>query len=140
MLDEKVYDLYTEKFKNQKRILINTGSDQNIIQIARKDPKVYEIYKSLLKKDYIHYYHDNHISKLYKREFVEELFKRKDLIKENGVFYTLDKPAGRKVNEEVPKRLLVLFTCMPNMKYFDSCLMPHRMFPVFFEGIEGTVK
>ncbi|WP_026908961.1 XcbB/CpsF family capsular polysaccharide biosynthesis protein [Paucisalibacillus globulus] len=141
MEDTKIYNLFSEniKFNNQKRILFDTGSGLNIIQMARKDEKVYKVYKSLLENDYIHYFHEKHISKLYKREYVHELFQRKDLIKENGVFYTLDKPVGRKVNQSAPKRLLVLFTCMPDNKKFDSYLMPNRMFPKFFDGIEKNL-
>lgn len=141
MTENKIYDLHSEiEFNGDKRILINTGDNRNIIQHARKDPKVHEMYKKLLENDYIHYFHDNnHISKLYKREHVEELFKRKDLIKENGVFFTLDKPIGRKVNESTPKRLLVLFPCMPSDDKYDSYLMPDRMFPKFFDGIEKSL-
>lgn len=136
MSEDTIYDLYSEIiFDNSKRILINTGRDKNIIQLARRDEKIYETYKSLLEHDYILYFHDKQISKLYKREFVEELFQREDLIKEKGVFYTLDKPIGRKVNEAIPKRLLVLFTCMPPSSVYDSPLIPDRMFPKFFDGI-----
>lgn len=140
-MEEKIYDLHSNiEFNNNKRILINTGSNLNIIQVARKDPKVHAMYKKLLENDYIHYFHDkNHISKLYKREYVQELFKRKDLIKENGVFYTLDKPFGRKVNESAPKRLLILLTSMPPKDKYDSYLMPDRMFTKFFDGIERSL-
>lgn len=140
MRNGKIYDLFDViNDYSSKRILINTGSAQNIIQIARKDRKVYETYKLLLENDYILYFHEQHISKLYKREYVHELFKRKDLIKERNVFYTLDKPIGRKVNNLVPKRLLVIFTCMPSKDKYDSCLMPDRMFPKFFDGIEKSL-
>ncbi|PNZ39170.1 hypothetical protein CD150_13025, partial [Staphylococcus ureilyticus] len=71
--------------------------------------------------------------------YVEELFQRKDLIKSNDIFYTLDKPIDRKVNNEVPKKLLVIFTCMPNSSDYDSSLMPKRMFPKFFNGIERSL-
>ncbi|RIN20623.1 hypothetical protein BU067_14015, partial [Staphylococcus succinus] len=73
------------------------------------------------------------------REYVGELFQRKDLIKFNHLFYTLDAPEGRKVNEEVPRKLLVIFTCMPNAKEYDSSLIPKRMFPKFFDGIEKSL-
>lgn len=140
-MEGKIYGLHSDiEFNGDKRILINTGNDQNLIQHARRDPKVHAMYKRLLENDYILYYHDkNHISKFYKRKYVQELFKRKDLIRVNDVFYTLDKPIGRKVNELVPRRLLVLLTCMPPKEKYDSHLMPDRMFLKFFDGIEKNL-
>lgn len=126
-------------FENQKRILIDTGSDKNIIELTKKSENAYNKYKSLLKEDYIHYFHDKGISKFYKREFVVELFKRKDLIKNKGIFYTLDAPIGRKVNENIPRKLLVIFSCMPPTEHYYSSLCPHRMFPKFFNGIERSL-
>ncbi len=67
------------------------------------------------------------------------MFQRKDLIRHKDIFYTLDEPAGRKVNDEVPKKLLVIFTCMPDAKRYDSSLIPNRMFPKFFDGIERSL-
>lgn len=127
------------KFQNQKRILIDTGSKENLIQIARKNKDVYKTYKELLENDYILYFHQKTISKFYKRSSVSELFQRKDLLQHKGVFYTLDKPNGRKLNNKVNKKLIVIFSCMPNKQTYDSSLMPNRMFPKFFEGIERSL-
>ena len=88
---------------NQKRIQIDTGSDSNFIQLARQDRKLHEKYKEILANDYILYFHQNTLSKFYKRSYVQELFHRKDLIRLKETFYTLDEPAGRKLNDEVPK-------------------------------------
>lgn len=126
-------------FNDEKRILIDTESNLNYIEMARKRTEIHEKYKDLLKNDYILYFHQGTISKFYKRPYVEELFQRKDLIKSNDIFYTLDKPIDRKVNNEVPKKLLVIFTCMPNSSDYDSSLMPKRMFPKFFNGIERSL-
>lgn len=126
-------------FNDEKRILIDTESKLNYIEMARKSTEIHEKYKDLLKNDYILYFHQGTISKFYKRAYVEELFQRKDLIKSNDIFYTLDKPIDRKVNNEVPKKLLVIFTCMPNSSDYDSSLMPKRMFPKFFNGIERSL-
>ncbi|MGU3342036.1 hypothetical protein ACLBV9_00095 [Staphylococcus succinus] len=101
MESNKVYKLNEQiNFEDQKRILIDTGDQENYIQKARKSAAIHQQYKDLLKQDYILYFHQKTISKFYKREYVEELFQRKDLIKFNHLFYTLDAPEGRKVNEE----------------------------------------
>ncbi|WP_239372217.1 XcbB/CpsF family capsular polysaccharide biosynthesis protein [Mammaliicoccus sciuri] len=89
--------------------------------------------------DYILYFHQNTLPKFYKRSYVQELFHRKDLIRLKETFYTLDEPAGRKLNDEVPKKLLVIFICIPDAKRYDSSLIPNRMFPKFFDGIERSL-
>ncbi|MBO1209489.1 XcbB/CpsF family capsular polysaccharide biosynthesis protein [Mammaliicoccus sciuri] len=122
-----------------KLVEVITDSDLNLIRIARKDKQAYHLYKELLKNDYVLYKHENGISKLYKRKYVNELFKRKDLIRFKDVYYTLDYPKDRKVNEYIPKKLLVIFTCMPPQKDYDSYLMPKRMFTKFFDGIERNL-
>ncbi|AID00578.1 hypothetical protein BE24_00205 [Staphylococcus xylosus] len=126
-------------FNNDKRILIDTESNLNYLEMVRKNPELHEQYKTLLKNDYILYFHQGTISKFYKRKHVKELFQRKDLKQFRDLFYTLDEPEGRKVNENVPKKLLVIFTCMPNLQEYDSALMPKRMFPKFFDGIERSL-
>ncbi len=137
---KEIYALHEPiDFMNQKRIQIDTGSSSNFIQLARQDSKLHEMYKEILANDYILYFHQKTISKFYKRTHVHELFKRKDLIRHKDIFYTLDEPAGRKVNDEVPKKLLVIFTCMPDAKRYDSSLIPNRMFPKFFDVIERSL-
>lgn len=135
-----VYNLHDEiVFDGRKRILIDTGSNKNFLQVARKDRDIYDTYKELLANDYILYFHQKTISKFYKREYAAELFQRKDLKQHKGVFYTLDKPEGRKLNEATDKKLIVIFSCMPPADVYDSSLMPNRMFPMFFKGIERNL-
>lgn len=135
-----VYSLYDELvFDGRKRILIDTGSKKNLLQLARIDSSVKKTYKNLLMNDYILYFHEGNISKFYKREHVAELFQRKDLNQHKGVFYTLDKPVGRKLNEQSEKKLIVIFSCMPPANVYDSSLMPNRMFPIFFKDIERNL-
>lgn len=135
-----VYSLYDELvFDGRKRILIDTGSKKNLLQLARIDSSVKKTYKNLLMNDYILYFHEDNISKFYKREHVAELFQRRDLNQHKGVFYTLDKPVGRKLNEHTEKKLIVIFSCMPPANVYDSSLMPNRMFPIFFKGIERNL-
>ncbi|WP_436867810.1 accessory Sec system protein Asp2 [Mammaliicoccus sciuri] len=148
------YSLFIENNKTIQRIyidevyeLLNTRvvevvlkTDKNIIQVSRDNKKVYDLYKNLLQNDYVLYYHANGISRLYKREFIHELWKRKDLYKQGDLFYTLDSPQDKKVNssEKNPK-LLVIFTCMPAIEKYDSYLMTDRMFPRFFNNIERNL-
>ncbi|MEB6215592.1 hypothetical protein BUZ94_08420 [Mammaliicoccus sciuri] len=135
-----VYDLKDKiVFDGRKRILINTESNKNLLQLARKDKELHEKYKELLANDYVLYFHQKGISKFYKREHVGELFQRKDLKQHKGVFYTLDNPVGRKLNTQTEKKLIVIFSCMPDAKRYDSALMPNRMFPMFFKGIERNL-
>lgn len=122
-----------------KLVEVITDSDLNIIRMARKDKQAYHLYKELLKNDYVLYKHVDGVSKLYKRKYINELFVRKDLIKFKDVYYTLDFPKDRKVNEDIPKKLLVIFTCMPSQKDYDSYLIPKRMFTKFFDGIERNL-
>ncbi|PTJ79180.1 hypothetical protein BUZ84_11320 [Mammaliicoccus sciuri] len=136
---KEIYSLHEPiDFMNQKRIQIDTGSSSNFIQLARQDHKLHEMFKEILANDYILYFHQNTLSKFYKRSYVQELFQRKDLIRHKDTFYTLDEPANKKLNDEVPKKLLVIFTCMPDAKRYDSSLIPNRMFPKFFDGNEYT--
>ncbi|PTI41616.1 accessory Sec system protein Asp2 [Staphylococcus casei] len=137
MVPNKIYQLDENiDFENQKRILIDTGDNENYIQKARTSSVIYEKYLELLKQDYILFFHQKTISKFYKRTHVSDLFERKDLIESEGVFYTIDNPEGRKINQLDTPKLLVLFTCMPNANDYDSALIPKRMFPKFFDGIE----
>ncbi|RIP34124.1 hypothetical protein BUZ14_08730 [Staphylococcus gallinarum] len=140
MIENKILKLNDNiPFKNQTRIMIDTGDKENYIQKARKSPEIYTKYIELLKQDYILYFHEQTVSKFYKRSQVEVLFQRKDLIRHNDIFYTLNEPQGRKSNDLESEKLLVLFTCMPNAQDYDSSLIPKRMFPKFFDGIERNL-
>lgn len=113
------YSLFIENNKTIQRIyidevyeLLNTRvvevvlkTDKNIIQVSRDNKKVYDLYKNLLQNDYVLYYHANGISRLYKREFIHELWKRKDLYKQGDLFYTLDSPQDKKVNSSEKSKI-----------------------------------
>lgn len=123
-----------------KRIIVNTASDANIIQLARNDKKMYAIYKALLEADYVFYLHENEKSKFYKREQIEELWQRKDLHKTKSVYYTLSSPESEKKNDLLDeKRLLVIFSCMPDEKKYYSSLITDRVFPTFFPKISRSL-
>lgn len=133
-LDDELELLHT------KTVEVMLNSEKNIIELARKNEEVYKLYKDLLKNDYILYFHKNGISKLYKRKYINELWKRDDLYQEGDVFYTLDKPIERKENKSISdKKLIVIFPCMPNLDVYDNYLMANRMFPKFFDGIERNL-
>ncbi|WP_180810177.1 accessory Sec system protein Asp2 [Staphylococcus sp. 17KM0847] len=123
-----------------KTVEVILNSEKNIIQMSRRNEKIYSLYKELLKNDYILYFHKDGVSKLYKRKYIKELWKRNDLYQEGDVFYTLDKPVERKENKSsIDKKLIVIFPCMPNVEVYDSYLMTNRMFTKFFNGIERSL-
>lgn len=137
---QRIYLNEPYELLDTKVVEVVLQSDKNLIQLARSDKEVYKLYKELLSNDYILYYHANGISRLYKREFINELWKRQDLYKQGDVFYTLDAPKDKKKNNSQQKaRLLVIFTCMPSAEKYDSYLMTDRMFPTFFNTIERNL-
>ena len=60
------------------------NSEKNIIELARKNEDAYHLYKDLLANDYILYFHTEGISKLYKRSYVKELWRRNDLMQQGS--------------------------------------------------------
>ncbi|MCD8769769.1 accessory Sec system protein Asp2 [Mammaliicoccus sciuri] len=126
-------------FKDQEKIWVNTNSEKNILQLARKNTNVMEIYKELIKNDYILYLHKDKISRFCKREHVQHLFKGLDLKKYNNIYYRLHKPQGRKVNDKTPKKLIVIFARMPGADMYDNAKIPERMFPPSFTNIERSL-
>ncbi|WP_239734512.1 accessory Sec system protein Asp2 [Mammaliicoccus sp. G-M28] len=137
---QRIYLNESYELLNTKVVEVVLQSDKNLIQRARRDKDIYNLYKELLKNDYILYYHSNGISRLYKREFINELWKRQDLYKQGDVFYTLDEPKEKKKNNSQNKnKLLVIFTCMPSAEKYDHYLMTDRMFPTFFNTIERSL-
>ncbi|MGV3042608.1 accessory Sec system protein Asp2 [Staphylococcus rostri] len=123
-----------------KQIEVVTGSETNLIKLARKGGYAYRLYKMLLKNDYILYFHTNGYSKLHKRKYVNELWQRKDLNRVGDTFYTLDAPKDRKDNpSNDDKKLIVIFSCMPGADTYDSHLIGDRMFKKLFDGIERSL-
>lgn len=123
-----------------KAVEVVLNSDKNIIKLARKNKEIYNLYKDLLRNDYILYYHNNGISKFYKRKFIKELWKRKDLHQQGELFYTLDYPKEDKINRiDSNKKLLVVFNCMPGEKYYDHYAISNRMFSKFFSEVDKNL-
>lgn len=137
---QRIYLDYDFEIIGAKAIEVVLNSESNIIELSRSDKAIYKMYKKLLEHDYILYFHKDGISKLYKREYISELWQRKDLYQQDSVFYTLDEPKESKFNKELKyKTLLVIFTCMPPGEVYDSYLMTDRMFPKFFNNIERSL-
>lgn len=130
------YQLHHDITKfHQKKLLIFTNSSKNLLELSREDSDAYKCYKKLLKNDYILYFHENGISKFYKRQLVSELWKRKDLHQYKDLFYTITPPPEDKINHAQPSKLLILFPCMPPIEDLNSALIPKRMFTEFFKTI-----
>lgn len=132
-LIQRIYPDDTLKLLNTKTVEVVLNSDKNIIKLARENKVIYNLYKNLLKNDYILYYHNNGISKLYKRKYIKELWKRKDLKQVGDIFYTLDVPKVRNVNTN--NKLAVIFPPMGNQNICDNFLLTDRVFPKFFDDI-----
>src|SRR5699024_11328510 len=51
------YEDTEQKLIDAKRVEVVTGSEYNLINLARKNKSAYKLYKKLLEKDYILYFH-----------------------------------------------------------------------------------
>lgn len=85
------------------RIFIKTGEENNLLELARKNPILKEKYKQLLLNDYVLYFHKDGISRFIKRILSYEVLDENKYISDNEIFYTLQEPFGRKINEKVEK-------------------------------------
>ncbi|MGW8028567.1 accessory Sec system protein Asp2 [Staphylococcus xylosus] len=137
----KIYNSYKDiEFLNQEKILVNTGSEKNLLELSRKDSDIKSVYKDLLANDYILYLHKNSVSRFCKREFTYKLFTEEHkLNKYKNIMYKLETPDGRKINHKTPSKLIVIFAKMPAAKPYDSAKIPHRMLPPFFGDLERSL-
>ncbi|MBU7218822.1 accessory Sec system protein Asp2 [Staphylococcus gallinarum] len=137
----KVYNSYNEiEFLEQEKIFVNTNSTKNLLELARKNDDIKKVYKKLLANDYILYLHKDLTSRFCKREYAYKLFTEEHkLNKFKNILYKLAQPTGRKINQKVPKKLIVVFAKMPGAKLYDSAKIPHRMLPSFFEDLERSL-
>ncbi|MDK9866990.1 MULTISPECIES: accessory Sec system protein Asp2 [Staphylococcus] len=136
-----VFNLYEDiNFLGQEKIFVNTSSDKNVLEISRKDSDVKQMYKELLKNDYLLYLHKDSISRFCKREYAYKLFtKEHNFNKYKSVLYKINEPSGRKINPKTVKKLIVIFAKMPGAKLYDSAKLPHRMLPSFFEDLDRSL-
>ncbi|MGW7903974.1 accessory Sec system protein Asp2 [Staphylococcus sp. mip270_02] len=137
----KIYNSYKDiEFLDQEKILVNTGSEKNLLELSRKDSDIKSVYKDLLANDYILYLHKNSVSRFCKREFTYKLFTEEHkLNRYKNILYKLNPPSGRKINNKVSKKLLVIFARMPSNKMYDNAKIPVRMFPPTFDNIERSL-
>jgi len=136
----KIYRLEEEiNSFDDERIFIKTDEEKNLLELSRKNPKIKKIYKQLLANDYILYFHKDEISRFVKRTSLKYILDENKYENYDEIFYTLQEPYGRKVNNKSEKKLLVIFSKMPGSKLYDSSKVPHRMLPAFFEDIERSL-
>lgn len=136
----KVYHLEDEITSfHSDRILIKTNSQNNLLELSRKNKNIKIKYKELMANDFVLYFHKDGISRFIKRTSANNVLDKNKYVNDNGIFYSLQKPLGRKINEKTEKKLLVIFSKMPGSKLYDSSKLPHRMLPTFFEGIERNL-
>lgn len=137
----KYFNLNDEiNFEGQERIYINTNSENNMLELARRNEEVKTKYKDLLRRDYVLYLHTETTSRFCKREGINKLFTKEHKFYQWGnIFYRITPPQGRKKNEKTPKKLVVIFAKMPGAEQYDSAKIPHRMLPPFFEDIERSL-
>ncbi|WP_239257303.1 XcbB/CpsF family capsular polysaccharide biosynthesis protein [Listeria ilorinensis] len=101
---KKIEDLTFEK------IIIELKDERNIIELARSEGRAYDLYKMLLRHDYMFYMHANRKSYFIKRKKLHTIWERNDLQHYKGVFYSQESIYE---NHLEPKRLLVIFSSMP---------------------------
>ena len=127
-----------------KQVEVVLNSNENIIKLAREGQKekndVYRLYKALLKNDYMLYAHENGVSKLYQRRYVDELWDRNDLNRVGDIYYSLDEPINANDGKTIKnKKLIVIFPCMPKWENFFNPSITERMFNKFYNGIESKL-
>ncbi|WP_056975901.1 XcbB/CpsF family capsular polysaccharide biosynthesis protein [Lacticaseibacillus sharpeae] len=113
---------------SSEKIVINTGTSDNILKLSRTDASANKAYREMLAHDYVLYMHSNEKSFFIKRTLVSTLWERKDLIQFGDTFYTLMDVPENKVNRLAPKRLVVIFSSMPSAKDYLSDKIAPRMF------------
>ncbi|MCT1915612.1 MULTISPECIES: accessory Sec system protein Asp2 [Staphylococcus] len=132
-LEDEITSFYSD------RILVKTNSKSNLLELSRKNQSIKMKYKKLLANDFVLYFHKDGISRFIKRTLVNNVLDKNKYINDDGIFYSLHEPFGRKINEKTEKKLLVIFSKMPGSNLYDSPKLPHRMLPAFFEGIERNL-
>lgn len=108
------------------KIVVQTGTDENLLKLSRKDKEAYRIYVSLLDHDFILYMHKRKQSFFIKRTKVATIWQRKDLLQRGDTFYAVSDPV--KVNKSAQNRLVVIFSSMPPAEDYYSDNVASRMF------------
>lgn len=97
---------------NADKIIIRTNSELNLLELAMDNTNFYDLYTSLLKHDYMLYFHVMEKSYFIKRKLIYQVWHRRDLLRASETFYTLEKPSG--VRSGQSNKLVVVFSSMPH--------------------------
>lgn len=126
-------DIYKKKIDfSADKIVVNTFSDKNLMELAPLDTSCKKQHEQLIENDYMLYMHKECCSYFIKRKKIYTIWKRKDLIQFKDSFYTLEKPSSENLNECAPKRLIVLFSSLPNSDRYYSANIADRCFAANF--------
>ena len=120
---------------NADKIIIRTNSEINLLELATDNTNFYELYTSLLKHDYMFYFHAMEKSYFIKRKLIYQIWKRRDLLRAGETFYTVEKPFS--LRKEQSNRLVVVFSSMP---LEDSTISPNIAERCFFHNYPSLVK
>lgn len=129
----------TELDYSSSRLLIRTNSEQNLLELARKNDELKIFYKLLLENDYILYHHLDKISRFIKRKSAYSVLDENKYDKFNDIIYKLETPTGRKINPKYAKTLLVVFSKMPGTEIYDDARFPYRMLPPYFPDLPRSL-
>lgn len=124
---------------SKDKIIVKTFQEDNLLELAQKFKNTNAMYTDLLMNDFILYFHEKGQSFFCKRPLFEHLWKRKDLIKEGSLFYTIDKQPKNKITALQRKKLLVIFSCMPTIERYNSYTSTDRCFVPFFSSIDRSL-
>ncbi|MGO2099652.1 XcbB/CpsF family capsular polysaccharide biosynthesis protein [Vagococcus salmoninarum] len=108
------------------KVIVDTNSHRNLLQLSVIDDKCLRLYENLVEQDYVLYMHADNSSYFSLRSKVNTLWKRQDLERLNGLFYTLTTPKEK--NSMGINKLLVCFSSPGAGDKKDSARMPDRYF------------
>lgn len=96
-LEDEITSFYSD------RILVKTNSKSNLLELSRKNQNIKMKYKKLLANDFVLYFHKDGISRFIKRTLANNVLDKNKYINDDGIFYSLHEPFGRKINEKTEK-------------------------------------
>lgn len=124
--------------KNLEDIVLKKDSLQNFISEVKSDEKVYLIYKSILRSDYILLEETDNYVWFCKRKKFRKLWQG-DYHRNNDVYYTLEYPEDNKRSQVYPKKLIVIFSVMPFSRDMDNCEPEIRFSRKHFANISRSL-
>lgn len=108
------------------KIIIRTNSELNLLELANDNVNFYGLYISLLKHDFMLYFHSAERSYFIKRKLIYSIWQRRDLLLGGETFYTVEEPVARRNGQK--NRLVVAFSSMPLNDDTISSNIPNRCF------------